>query len=125
MITNIDNSFNHHHRLKSTQNFKCVFATGKKKHNQHFSIYYAKNNLTGPRIGVVVSKRCCRYAVGRNRIKRVLKEWFRLQKHQIAPVDLVIIARKSTKNMNNHDITSCIERICAPLCNQYDYALSA
>ena len=46
------------------------------------------------RLGIVVSRRCCRKAVGRNRGRRLIRESFRLCRSMInGPCWLVVIAR--------------------------------
>lgn len=53
----------------------------------------AANDLPNHRLGLVVQKRFWN-AVGRNRVKRCIREAFRLSKHQLAPPhrDIVVIA---------------------------------
>jgi len=51
---------------------------------------------TGPqpyaaRLGLSVGRRFERSAVGRNRVKRLLREAFRLERHALPPIDLVLI----------------------------------
>lgn len=47
----------------------------------------------GPRLGLAVSRKVDRRAVGRNRIKRIVREAFREQRSQLADADYVIVAR--------------------------------
>lgn len=54
-----------------------------------------KNKLSHSRIGVSVAKRNIKKAVTRNKLKRIIKESFRL-KHQVLPsVDIVLIVKNS------------------------------
>ncbi len=43
----------------------------------------------GPRLGMVIAKRMAPLAVTRNTIKRVIRETFRLRRHELPPRDLV------------------------------------
>ena len=45
----------------------------------------------GPRLGLSVGRRFERSAVGRNHVKRLLREAFRLERHALPPLDLVLI----------------------------------
>ena len=55
----------------------------------------------GPRLGLVVEKRFWK-AVQRNRIKRRLREWFRLHKHTVPlpGLDIVVIARPGAEHFS-------------------------
>ncbi len=51
-----------------------------------------------PRLGIVVPKRGTRLAVRRNRIKRLIRESFRLHIEEIPPVDVVVQVFKSIED---------------------------
>ncbi len=47
----------------------------------HFLLFKSRNEDSGKRFGVVIQKRTIKGAVVRNRIRRSVKEFFRLNKH--------------------------------------------
>ena len=53
------------------------------------------------RFGIAVSRKVDPDAVGRNRIKRVLRETFRAQRSQLVPADFVIVARPPAATLDN------------------------
>jgi ribonuclease P protein component len=55
---------------------------------------YRDNGLDHARLGLAISKRVSKRAVERNRIKRLLRESFRRVRHQLPPVDLMVMARE-------------------------------
>jgi ribonuclease P protein component len=55
---------------------------------------YRDNELGHARLGLAISKRVSKRAVERNRIKRLLRESFRRVRHQLPPVDLMVMARE-------------------------------
>jgi ribonuclease P protein component len=67
-----------------------------------------KNQLEYPRLGLIVSKKCARRAVQRNRIKRQIRESFRLRRATLGNVDIVIMARAAVSAMPNRDIRSLL-----------------
>jgi ribonuclease P protein component len=51
-----------------------------------------------PRIGITVSSKVAN-AVGRNRVKRWVREAFRAVRAELPPVDLVVVARRGAPEM--------------------------
>ena len=80
-----------------------------------FSAYVIANDATEPRLGLAISKKACRLAVSRNRIKRQIREYFRQHKQQLAGHDYVILARplaaKKTKRQLRDDIAHMFEKL--------------
>jgi len=58
-------------------------------------MYFMPNRLGYPRLGIVVSKKTARRAIARNYMRRVLREWFRLNREQIGGLDLVVKVQKA------------------------------
>ena len=51
-----------------------------------------------PRLGMATSRRFLNTAVKRNRVKRLIRESFRLRKHLIENKDVVIVVRRSVED---------------------------
>ena len=86
-------------RLRKRPEFVSLSRTGKKVHSPNF-IVISKNNERGEsRLGITVSGKVGN-AVVRNRIKRVVREFFRRQRHDWLPAsDIVVIARKGAASL--------------------------
>ena len=83
-------------RLLSPRDFSRVFKEGKRLHTRSFLVTVRKNGLGVKRLGVSVSSEVGG-AVKRNRLKRLIREFFRLNKHEILPerdVDIVVTVKK-------------------------------
>lgn len=62
------------------------------------------------RLGIAVSKRCGG-AVQRNRIKRVVREFFRLNRDKFPVGDCVVIPAAGAGKMDNEDIRAALESV--------------
>lgn len=67
--------------------------TGIRIAGRYFIIFCLPNQIGKPRLGVTVSKKVSRLAVQRNRVKRMIRESFRLSQFSIPFMDIVVIAK--------------------------------
>lgn len=87
-------SFKKEERLLKRVQFLNVTEGGKKLHTGSFIVFTKPNTVGFPRLGLTVSKKVGG-AVIRNRIKRIVREFFRLNKVRIdAGIDIVVIAKR-------------------------------
>ena len=81
------------HSIKKTKSFKSVYNTGRQGVNPYFVMYAVLNNTDATRLGISVSKKVGK-AVVRNRVKRLVKEVYRLNNHRLVTgLDIVVVAR--------------------------------
>lgn len=89
IMTNSDNpnfSFPKKEKLKSKKLIEKLFAEGVGVTNYPIKLVYLKTSYEDDakcKVGVTVSKRNFKSAVKRNRIKRLMRESYRLNKHLI------------------------------------------
>lgn len=70
----------------------------------------AANTLGHPRLGMALSKKQVRRAVERNRIRRQVRESFRLHQHQLGGVDIVVLGRAGIDTLSTQELRSAIDR---------------
>ena len=56
------------------------------------------------RLGLAISKKHCRQATGRNRIKRVVRESFRQHQAELAGLDVVVINQPTASSAANRQL---------------------
>lgn len=96
VTSNIVSSLRFHKKAKliKTDEFSSVFNFRKRIFASLIAIHYQPNTLNTARLGLVVGKKIAKSAVARNYMRRVLRECFRLQQHNLPAVDLVIRVQK-------------------------------
>jgi ribonuclease P protein component len=88
-------SFGKRERIRRRKEFAAVYQQGIRRHSENFTVILCNNRLGIGRLGVTVGKKVGN-AVKRNRIKRLLREFFRQNKGKLLPShDIIIIAKKS------------------------------
>lgn len=93
--------------LKLNHIFRRLYSTPGKA-NKYLVLYARKNRTTTNRVGITVSKKLG-YAVVRNRVRRRLREVYRLNEQRFKPgYDIVVVAR-----------TRCIRADFATLTDAY------
>ncbi|MCC6715589.1 MAG: ribonuclease P protein component, partial [Gammaproteobacteria bacterium] len=83
-------TFSRASRLLQAGEFSNVFAARQRLQSGPLQVYIAANGRTRARLGLAVSRRACRTAAGRNRLKRLAREAFRRQQHSLAGLDIVV-----------------------------------
>jgi len=82
------------YRLTKTDEFSSVFGFRRAIKSNFFLLHWRERGpeeaLQGARLGLVVAKKLCRASVGRNRVKRLAREAFRLERDGLPPVDLIL-----------------------------------
>jgi ribonuclease P protein component len=107
-------AFKKNERLRRRSEFSALFKSGKRIHSEYLTVILSTNTSDVRRLGLVVGKKVRKEAVRRNRMKRLLREFFRLNKHRLsASQDILIVARKDFSFMKYRDLCSALEEVLA------------
>jgi ribonuclease P protein component len=92
-------------RIRKSYDFREVFKKGNTYTTRNFIVHCNNTSLGYPRLGVVIGKKLFASAVKRNRLKRIIREVFRKNKHQFNSLDVVIVANKKSAETLNYNNT--------------------
>lgn len=96
-------------RLLSGAQFKAVFAARRSCGNALFRVHYTPSDQA--RLGMAVSRRISKRAVDRNRIRRQIRESFRLWRDRLAPMDYVVVARSAARQADRRALRENLEQL--------------
>jgi ribonuclease P protein component len=80
-------------RVRTRAEYSRVFDGGRRASHPLLGLHWCADEARPPRLGLAVSRKVDPNAVGRNRIKRILREQFRALRPQLASGDYVVVAR--------------------------------
>ena len=95
-------------RLRRKSDFEAAYARGRRLGNGFFAVTAKPNDIGGPRLGLAVSVKNAGNSVERNRIRRTIRESFRLHQHDLPPVDLVVSARARARDAAGEELRTSL-----------------
>lgn len=98
-------------RLLSPKDFERVYALRQRVANHCFSINFAPSPSGFARLGLSVGARSVGNAVARNRVKRLVRDWFRLCRADLPPLDLVVGARNGAASAHNAQLRESLAHL--------------
>lgn len=96
-----DTRFGKEHRLPDAAAYDRVFSGASRSRDRLFTVLSCRNDLGIARLGLAISKRSCRPATGRNRLKRIVRESFRRQLDALAGLDVIVLAQAGAAHADN------------------------
>ena len=101
--------FDPRRRLHSRKQFDRVFRKPVRSVDPLFTVLAKAGPVDHPRLGMAISVKAAGGAAGRNRVKRIVRESFRLNQDSLPAVDLVVMAKSGIDVHGNHEIRASLE----------------
>jgi ribonuclease P protein component len=109
-------------RLRTKEEYKSVFDGATKSSDAIVIVLARRNQLNFARLGLAISKKCSKFAVERNRIKRLARECFRVIQADLSGIDFVILCRARAAAHSNAELLASIshhiQKVHARLCGK-------
>jgi len=96
-------------RLVQAKDYERVFRHPHRVLTRDITIFARLNRLDHPRLGLVIKRKQIRKAVGRNRVKRAVRESFRLSQYELAGLDVVVMTNNKTAGLTNEELRTCLD----------------
>lgn len=96
-------SYRKSERVTNKSRFRAIYDQGVWSSSKHFTTIMCVNAKGVKRLGITVTKKAGN-SVKRNRIKRLLREYFRLNKELFPDkLDVIIMAKRNMPPLGYHD----------------------
>ena len=96
-------------RLRRRIEFDSVYARGQRLGDRFFSVTASPNQAGAARLGLAVARKVAGSSVERNRLRRLIRESFRLRQHELPCLDLVVSARPPARSVGNVELRASLD----------------
>ncbi|WP_010384853.1 ribonuclease P protein component [Pseudoalteromonas rubra] len=106
-----DFSFSRELRLLTPSHYSRVFNDPARAATPYFTLLAKPNDAGHPRLGLTVAKKRCKKACQRNRIKRLARESFRLNRHKLDNIDIVLMVKTGVDDQSNEELSKQLAKL--------------
>lgn len=96
-------------RLLRPSQFRQVFNRATRYSHRNLTILTRPNDCGLPRLGLAIAKKHAKLAVERSRIKRQIRESFRLHQRVIGGMDIVVLSRPGVTKADVRELRAFID----------------
>jgi ribonuclease P protein component len=93
--------FSKNSRLLDAEAFGRVFEKATRSRDKWFTVLCRRNESATARLGLAISKKQCKNATGRNRLKRLIRESFRHHQVELEGLDIVVMNKAAATEEKN------------------------
>ncbi len=108
-VSSEDRRFGRELRVLTSREYRRVFDDNRRRADPFAVLLGHDGERPHARLGITVSKKVSKKAVVRNRIKRQIREYFRVTHHDLAPLDYVVIARSASAGADAATLRASLE----------------
>lgn len=102
-------------KLRTALDYQKTFKGPIKLVVGNLKLFAAPNALGYPRLGTAISRKKAKNAVSRNRVKRIIRETFRLHQHELPSVDIVLIILRKVDNIDKKKLQAWLSTLLKQL----------
>jgi ribonuclease P protein component len=107
-----DYTFPRESRLLTPAHFSNVFADATPAPSKYVTLLAKINpELSNSRLGITIAKNRVRKAHDRNRLKRVIRENFRLHQHFLPNIDIIVIGKSNLDTLSNQEFNDLLNKL--------------
>lgn len=121
----MDQSFARRYRLTKTDEFSSVFGFRRAIRGQWLMLHYLPATGETARLGLVVGKKLLKKAVDRNRLKRIVRDHFRRERHRLPVCDLIVRLATRPAELQSGALAADLQQLFDRLCRQKPKPLPA
>ena len=103
-------SFSRDMRMNNPRDFSRVFRKAKRVGGSGLTILTVENTEGTPRLGLAIAKKHLKLAHRRNRVKRIIRESFRLHVSGLPELDIVVLTRADIVKRDPAELRQALER---------------
>jgi len=97
--------------MRRPAEFKRVYAGGRRLGSEYFTVNLQGNGATAAQLGMSIAARILRRAVDRNRVRRLIRESFRVHQQRLPALDIVIGVRAGVQSVDNARLRAGLEKL--------------
>jgi ribonuclease P protein component len=119
-----ENNFSRELRLLTPTHFEYVFNKAIPSVSPQLTLLARYNTSDNPRLGITLAKKRVKYAHDRNRLKRIIRESFRLERHSFPNIDIVVVGKTGLDKLSNQELFILLSKLWKKLASRCEKSRS-